>query len=273
MFSYSTRKSGIQSAFATLEVIYHSTVRSVRSAHRNAFMALFINLLQVVIMLAIFYVMFMLLGLRGSAVRGDFLLYLLSGIFMYLCHIRTVNRIYMADGPTSPMMNHAPMNTFVSVASSALGILYIQTLVVILILFIYHTGFTRISIYDPVGAYCMLLLSWFFGVAVGVVALALKPWAPQATRTAITLYTRANMITSGKMFLANTLPAGMLNIFDWNPLFHIIDQARGFIFINYYPHNSSWQYALWVSVAILLIGMLFEFYTRKHASLSWGAAQ
>ena len=30
----------------------------------------------------------------------------------------------------------------------------------------------------------------------------------------------------------------MLTIFDWNPLFHTIDQARGFTFINYNPHYS-----------------------------------
>jgi hypothetical protein len=31
---------------------------------------------------------------------------------------------------------------------------------------------------------------------------------------------------------ANTMPYFMLAMFDWNPLFHLIDQARGFTFIN-----------------------------------------
>jgi ABC-type polysaccharide/polyol phosphate export permease len=38
---------------------------------------------------------------------------------------------------------------------------------------------------------------------------------------------RANMIASGKMFVANALPGFMLAMFGWNPLFHCIDQARG----------------------------------------------
>ncbi|MEP2782508.1 MAG: ABC transporter permease [Pseudoruegeria sp.] len=273
MFAHSSKKNPVQAAFALGEIIYHSTVRKIRSTHRNAFIALLISFSQVVTMLVIFYAMFSLLGLRTSAVRGDFLLYLLSGIFLYITHIQTVVKIFGAEGPTSVMMKHAPMNTFIGIASAALSVLYLKTVIVILILFIYHTGFNRITIHDPIGAYGMLLLSWFFGIAVGLIFMSMKIWAPSLSNTIRTFYTRANMITSGKMFLANTLPPFMLAIFDWNPLFHIIDQARGYIFINYVPQNSSWQYAFWVSVALLMFGFLLEFYTRKHASISWGAAQ
>jgi ABC-type polysaccharide/polyol phosphate export permease len=79
------------------------------------------------------------------------------------------------------------------------------------------------------------------------------------------------MIASGKMFVANTLPFNLLALFSWNPLFHIIDQARGFAFINYNPHYSNWQYPLIVSVVLIMLGLMGESYTRKHVSLSWGA--
>jgi len=79
------------------------------------------------------------------------------------------------------------------------------------------------------------------------------------------------MIASGKMFVANQLPRKMIDWFDWNPLFHIIDQTRGFVFINYFPHHSSVTYPLYVSLAVLMIGLMAEFYTRQNASLSWDA--
>ncbi|MGA0923681.1 MAG: ABC transporter permease, partial [Lutimaribacter sp.] len=66
-------------------------------------------------------------------------------------------------------------------------------------------------------------------------------------------------------------PPFMLNMFDWNPLFHCIDQARGYVFINYFPRNSNWEYPLWVGLVLLMIGLMGEFYTRRHASLSWQA--
>jgi ABC-type polysaccharide/polyol phosphate export permease len=79
------------------------------------------------------------------------------------------------------------------------------------------------------------------------------------------------MIASGKMFVANTLPGYMLAMFDWNPLFHCIDQSRGFAFINYFPRNSSVIYPLYFGLGFLMIGLMLEFFTRKNLSASWGA--
>jgi ABC-type polysaccharide/polyol phosphate export permease len=163
------------------------------------------------------------------------------------------------------------MNTIIAIASAALGALYIQVLSMVLILFVYHVAFTPVVIDQPIPAFGMMLLAWFTGLALGLVLLAMKPWAPGFVSVFATIYQRANMIASGKMFVANTLPGFMLAMFDWNPLFHFIDQSRGFAFINYNPHYSSWEYGFWVGVVLLMLGLMGEFYTRRHASLSWSA--
>src|SRR5690606_35819467 len=163
----------------------------------------------------------------------------MSGIFLYMVHTRTVTSVLGSEGPASAMMKHAPMTTAIAIASAALGALYIQVLSMGIVLYFYHVIWGPIHIADPAGAMGMVLLSWFSGVAVGLIFLALKPWAPSLVNILSMIYTRANMIASGKMFVANKLPATMLAFFDWNPLFHTIDQARGFAFINYSPHNSS----------------------------------
>jgi len=117
----------------------------------------------------------------------------------------------------------------------------------------------------------MFLLAWLSGVGVGLVFLAIKPWAPSVATIGSQIYSRANMIASGKMFVANMLPPSMLALFDWNPLFHAIDQGRGFIFVNYFPNNTSILYPLYVTAGLIMVGLMGEFYTRKHASLSWSA--
>ncbi|WP_425046863.1 ABC transporter permease [Primorskyibacter sp. S87] len=271
MFRHRHHKSLFGGAVTMAEVIFHSVVRSVRSKHNNAFVAIGLNMLQVMVFIAAFYVMFSVLDLRRSAVRGDFLLYVMSGIFLYMSHIKAVGAVAGAAGANSPMMLHAPMNTVISIVSAALGVLYIQLLTMFVILFGYHVAVTPIYIYDPISAFGMVLLAWFTGCAVGLVFMALKPWFPSATSVMSTVYQRANMIASGKMFLANSLPSFMLSLFDWNPLFHCIDQSRGFVFINYNPMHSSWQYAAWVAIVLIMLGLMGEFYTRRHVSLSWGA--
>ena len=264
-------KGPLASALSMAELVYHSVVRQVRKQHNNAFAAIGINIFQAVMFVGVFYVMFTVLGMRGSAIRGDFVIYIMSGIFLYMMHTKTVTAVVGSEGPASAMMQHAPMTTMIALAASALGSRYIQMLSLVMIMSVYHLAFNPVDIYDWSGVFGMMMVAWFTGVAVGMVLLAIKPWAPSFTTIFTSLYQRANMIASGKMFLANTLPTFMLAMFDWNPLFHIIDQARGFAFINYNPRYSNWEYAVWVGVVLMVIGLMGEFYTRKHASASWNA--
>ena len=271
MFETRRPRSKISSAITMVDLIYHSAVRSIRNMHGNALMSILINLLQMAIMVAAFYILFSILGLRGAAVRGDFLLYIMSGIFLYMTHIKTMGAVGGSEGPSGAMMKHAPMNTIISICANALSALYIQVLSLAVILFFYHVIVTPFDVEFPAAAFGMLLLAWFTGVALGVVVLAIKPWLPTFTSIFTTVYQRANMIASGKMFLANTLPADKRAMFDWNPLFHIIDQSRGFVFVNYNPRYTDWEYAFYLGVGFLMVGLMGEFYTRRQVSASWYA--
>lgn len=271
MLHNASGKSAFGTATGLMEVVYHAAVHNLRKKHGNALVGLFMTVAQTLILVAVFFVLFSVLGIRGAAIRGDFLLYIMTGIFLFLCHIKAMSAVISSEGPTSPLMKHAPMNTIVAIFSAALGALYIQLLSLFVVLFLYHTIWTPLEVYQPLGALSMLLLAWFSGVAIGMVFLAIKPWFPEFVQITSQIYMRANMIASGKMFVANTLPGYMLQFFDWNPLFHTIDQARGYSFINYNPLFSNWQYALYVSIACMVIGLMGEFYTRQRASLSWFA--
>lgn len=266
-------KSGLTSTLSLLEVVYHSAVRSIRKQHNNAFVALALNVMQIILFVGVFYAMFTILGMRGAAIRGDFLIYIMSGIFLYITHVKALGAVMGSEGPASAMMQHAPMNTIISILSAAIGALYVQVLSLVIVLGAYHVAWNRIYIDQPVQAFGMLLLAWGSGCAIGLVFLAAKPWFPSVVGLFATVYQRANMIASGKMFVANTLPSFMLAMFDWNPLFHIIDQTRGYTFLNYFPRYSNWEYAAWIAVVCVMVGLMGEFYTRKHASASWSARQ
>ncbi|WP_166417693.1 ABC transporter permease [Cochlodiniinecator piscidefendens] len=271
MFEYKRRKNIFTSALSILELIYHVTARSVRKTHNNALFSLFMAMLQTIVLAGVFYVMFSLLGVKGSAIRGDFMLYILSGIFLFLTHTKAMGAVAGSEGPASAMMLHAPMSTAVSICSSALSILYIQLLSAALVLFLYHVAVTPVYVFKPVAAVGCFLLAWFSGVAVGMIFLALKPWFPGFVSIGTQIYQRANMLASGKMFVANSLPSFVLPMFTWNPLFHSIDQARGYTFLNYNPHHTSVSYTVYLSLTLIMIGLMGEFYTRKNASASWGA--
>ncbi|MFN3972870.1 MAG: ABC transporter permease [Gemmobacter sp.] len=273
MFQRQHRTSSLQSAFTIVELVFHASVRHVRKSHGNAVVGLLMNIMQTVLLVGIFYIMFDLLGMRGTAVRGDFVLYVMSGIFMFMTHVKALGAVAGAESSTSPMMKHSPMNTIVSIAAAALSALYLQFLSAAVVLFCYHAMISPITIFNPVGMIAMFLLAWATGVGLGIVMQAARPWWPEAATLVTQIYQRANMIFSGKMFLANAMPGYLLGYFDWNPLFHIIDQTRGAVFLNYNPHYTTIAYPVTALVIFLMIGLMAEFYTRKHASASWMAGK
>ncbi|MDO5703766.1 MAG: ABC transporter [Paracoccus sp. (in: a-proteobacteria)] len=269
MFVQHKNRNLFQAAFTTLALIHHQTVYNMRMGDRNAVVGLLLTILQSSLMVLAFYLMYYVLGIRGSLVRGDFLVFIMSGIFIFMTHIQAVGAVSGSGALTSNMMQHAPLNTAILISGAALAALYKQMLACIVLMWLYHTIMTPIEMESWLGCLSMLLLSWLCGCGVGMVFLSLRPWWPKGAGIITMVYQRINMVASGKMFLANTLPGFMLPWFDWNPLFHIIDQSRGFAFINYSPQRTSVEYALWFTVTVIMVGLMAEFVTRNRVSVSW----
>jgi ABC-type polysaccharide/polyol phosphate export permease len=263
------QRAWLGTGYETLRLIYHVGVRNLRKSHGNAVLGLVMSIVQSLMILLIMYFMMEIFGLRRVAVRGDFMLYVMSGVFMFMTHVKAIGAVSGADGPTSAMMMHAPLNPIISIMGAALSSLYQQTLAAGVILFFYHALWSPITIDQPVGMMGMFLLSWFTGIGIGMVFLSAKPWQPDLIGILVMIYQRANMIASGKMVLANNLSAERRSWFDWNPLFHTIDQGRGFIFLNYTPRYTQIDYAVYYALVCVMIGLMAEFFTRQHASASW----
>lgn len=260
-----------QAANAQLQLIYHQTVFNLRKGHRNAFAGLVIQVVQSLIMIGAFMLMFLILGLRSSPVRGDYLIFMMTGIFLFRVHVQTLSAVATSGRANMVMTKHEPMTTSVLISAAALAALYQQVLTSIVILGAYYV-YQPFTLADPVGCLAMLLLAWGSGAAFGLVLMAIMPWAPHATQMVMQMFQRAQMVFSGKMFLANVMPNFILKMFIWNPLFHILDQSRGFAFINYSPLKTSLAFPLYVTLGAVMLGLLLEFVTRKYQSLSWSAA-
>jgi ABC-type polysaccharide/polyol phosphate export permease len=229
--------------------------------------------MQTMIMVGVFYFMMNIVGLREAAVRGNFVLYLMTGIFLFMTHVKAVGKISGSGSATNPMLKHAPVSTLLLILSAALSTLYIQILAMGMILLMAHVLIEPIAFYDFKGFMYCFFIAWSSGAAIGLVFLALSPFAPTLISLITMIYQRANMIFSGKMFLASTLPNFVLPMFLWNPLFHAIDQARGYTFINYNPRVTNLTYPIIIAVVFFFIGMMLEHWARKYVSESWARRQ
>lgn len=263
-------KTTLSAAVSFIDLLYHTIVRNIRKKSGNATLGFFIAVAQSLVMLAIFAMMYTVLGLRGVAIRGDFVVFLLTGIFLFLTHNRAITSVTGAGGPLSPMMLHAPMSTLLSIAGSALSSLYLQLVAMMLIMFVVHILRGGLEYYHPAGLILPFFLAWTSGIAIGMLFLVAQPFAPKLVPMISMFYRRANLITSGKMLPANYMSAGMVTWFDWNPLFHAIDQSRGAAFVNYFPRNSNIEYPIYFTLVGISIGLMVEFWLRKNMSQSWG---
>lgn len=272
MFHYRKRKrTFLDVSLTTLELIFHCAVREMRKSHGNALLGLLMTVAQSLVLVTVMYFLFYFLGLRRIAIRGDFMLFVMSGVFMFSTHAAAIGAASRADGPTSPMMLHSPMNPIIAILGAGLASLYRQVLAILVILFLYHALVRPVSIEYPASVIGVLLLSWASGLGIGMVFRSARPWQPELAGMLTTVAMRLNLIASGKMMVANNVPEQVRTWFDWNPLFHLIDQGRGFIFLNYTPHYTSLGYAVSFTLVCVTIGLMAEFFTKQHASISWWA--
>ncbi|OUS05770.1 hypothetical protein A9Q96_11270 [Rhodobacterales bacterium 52_120_T64] len=253
-----------------MELLFHSIVRSARKSSGNATLGLLIVMAQSLIMLAIFFLLFSVLGMKSVAIRGDFVIFLLTGIFLFLTHNKAVASAMGAVSPVGGLTLHAPISSLLNIMSSVLSGLYLQVLAFTLILLVVHILRGGLEFYNPAGLIFPFFMAWASGIAIGLTFGVLQPFAPKFIPMVAQMYRRLNMITSGKMLPANYMSATMITWFDWNPLFHTIDQARGHAFVNYFPHHTNMEYPVYLSLTLVMIAMMIEFWLRKNMSQSWG---
>ena len=108
-------------------------------------------MMQTVIFIMTFYFMFQLMGARSSPFKGNYMLYIISGIAMFMVHNTTVQAVAGAEGPTSGMMQHAPMHTILRHAWQRCKALYQQTITTRKICSIYHLTVNPLEIFNPIG--------------------------------------------------------------------------------------------------------------------------
>ncbi|SCY24070.1 ABC transporter permease [Paracoccus tibetensis] len=273
MFQRRQTRTMAEAAFTTLSLIYHQTVFKLRNAHRSALMGILMSISQTLIMIAIFMAVYYLIGIRSAPLRGDYVLFIISGVLCFMTLRGAVSAVSGSYSINTGLLKHEPLNPAVMICAAALSILYQKVITCIVVLGGYYLFFENYTIYQPLGVAKMLLMSWIVGCSIGFVFLGIQPWAPDLSKMLVLGYTRISIITSGKAFLANVMPNFLLPWFIWNPLFHLVDQSRGYMFINYTPHRTSLDYPIKVAIGLFGVGLLINFATRKYESLSWTAGR
>lgn len=246
-----------------VELLYTAVILNIR---RNSLgsLGLLSSFMMPIGMLLLFLLMYSFLG-RPMAIRGDFVTFLLTGIYLFLLCIRTKGACNIAGAGS--LAYHQPIQPILMCWAGGLSMLYIMTASMILIFignFLYHGVF---ELQNPYGMIAPFLVTWLFGVASGMVITGVCFYTG-GKQFANIMFQRAMFITSGKFFVASSIPASLRPFFDWNPIFHTIDQMRGATFVNYNADTTTMTYPIIVVAVMLLFGHMMERRIRRDFSLS-----
>ncbi len=250
-----------------IELVYHSVVREVRMQSGNATFGILKELGNMAMFIGMFYLIFTFLG-RSTAIRGDFMMFLLTGIVLMVTHMKAIGSVMSGSNAISSIMQHAPMTVILSIIANAFTGLYMQLCAVIIIVFFLWVFGMDLTIDNPAGLALPVFFAWASGISIGFIFLMVAPFAPKFMKTFTSVYMRAQMVTSGKFIPAGYMPTALIGWFDWNPLFHCIDQARLAAFVNYNKEASSMSYPIYFTAACIVLGLMGELWARKNLSKS-----
>lgn len=255
-------------ALRLMEVLKATIVHSIRHETSRSSLGFVAALIRPLVLLACFLVIFEISGFRGITIRGSTVTFLLTGIFCFLVHIGTLQKVAQAIRRSRTTLHRTPTALFVQVMAQALAALYLHLFAALVIMLVAELAGFHLGIRHPQGLILPYLLSWASGMGMGMILMAIGYSAPLSADLIGTIYIRLQFFTSGKFWAANVIPAGLADYAQWNPLFHIIDQMRGAAFVNYFPKYTSLEYPLVFTGLVLLLGFMLESRLRRGFSLS-----
>ena len=120
MFRPAVPTTRIGSTLALFELIFHAAVRHIRKSNGNAIVGLLVSIAQSLVGIGVMLIMFWLVGRgMGNQLRGDYILYIMSGIFIYMTHTKTMMAVSRLEPASSAMMKHAPMTSAVMIGAAS----------------------------------------------------------------------------------------------------------------------------------------------------------
>lgn len=255
-------------ALRLAEVLKATVVHAIRQETGRSALGFVSAMIRPMVLVATFLVIIEVTGVRGIAIRGNTVTFLLTGTMCFLVHTGAAQKVSNAVRKARNLLHHAPASIFVFVLAQAAAALYLNLGAGLIIWTVAELSGFGLQILHPSGLIAPFLLSWASGVGVGLLLMALGHFAPTAAEVVSAFYTRFQFFTCGKFWAANIIPLGLVDIAVWNPLLHTIDQMRGAAFVNYTPQHTSLDYPIAFTAIALVAGFMLEWRLRSRFSLS-----
>ncbi|MBY8974758.1 ABC transporter permease [Rhodobacteraceae bacterium NNCM2] len=251
---------------AFLGLVFSLTVRELRTANRSAAIGVLMPALTLLLTVSIFYYFMIFIGGRPAPIRTDPLTFIFAGFLIFFMHVNTLTAVSGAMS-SEGLLRHKRATPFLLMCVKAFAAGYKMNLVLLLMLALNFLIRDQWEMQNGLVFLTSLFLAWIGAVAVGGILIAANRYLTWGSLLQ-TAYIRVCFLTSGKFMIASQLPDFMRDVMGWNPLFHVLDQFRGAMFLNYAARTTDLLYPVAVYFPLLVVAMLVENYVRNHYSTS-----
>lgn len=107
----------------------------------------------------------------------------------------------------------------------------------------------------------LLLISLALGLGISL-CVASVYW--EDTNKIVGMIMMPMFLISGIFFTATMIPQKYLYLFDWNPIFHIIELTRQAMFVSYTSPVGDWQYVAFCSLVANAAGLMLYQVSRQR---------
>lgn len=199
---------------------------------------------------------------RAPPIGDSAALFFATGLLPFMIFQYSSRLMMQAYQMNAPLLNF-PIVTFLDIvlARAVLEVITGFSIIVVLASVLYGLGVDIVPRH-PVEAAAALLASLFLAVGIGIVNCVItkfvKLWFFGYILLMIVMY-----ITSGILFMVESLPKGYQEILVWNPGVQIVEWFRSAYYEGYGVTTLDRSYVLIIALVALAIGLTAERATRR----------
>lgn len=211
---------------------------------------------------SIMALMFSLIG-RSSLAGVPVALFMLSGILPFKFFSKLLPQLAQAVSANKSLFAYRQVTAIDPIITRLIieAVTFVVVYVVILMVMAWM-GF-EVWPHDLLALLGVSALLLILGAGMGLIMCsAVAHWEDASKILAMVM--TPMLFISGVFFCATMIPSQYWYLFDWNPIFHVIELSRGAMFASYTTPIGSWQYVSLCALVSVSIGLMLYQVNRNR---------
>ena len=241
------------------EVLFYGVYSDLRTEIARRFLGFLWWIIEPVMYMAVFYIVFGMALRQGGA---DYVPFLLSGMIAWKWFDGSVRQASVSIPLNSGLIQQIFVPKFlfglIQIFSNSFKFLIVFTLFLAFILF---TG--KQPSVEWFGLLPVMLVQLLLIIAVGLFLASIIPFA-QDLKLVVDNVLMLMMFMSGIFFSADQVPESMREVFEYNPMVLLISAYRDVLLHNQWPQWSALGYCIALAVPVLIAALIVLRRNERH---------